>query len=208
MLPASRGGCYNFRVSRESCSLLRSPSSRRRLSTARDGGILLAADWREQVSLERETAVRLGGFPDRYHLLWAGDGRRYVADIEQVSGGTAASLIEVSDPEVRWAGTGLDIGLGVRPVPGTPWLQVWLQGRAAETTFGRTTLYRTNRTVAPDGEGGFRPTGAKIQIDLPAQKTDDWKHVVTIPAGRACLLKAVTDDADPDKVRILAVEAR
>ena len=140
--------------------------------------------------------------------MWAGYGQRYVADTEQVSGGTATNIIEVSDPIVRWAGTGLDVGLGVRPISGTPWVQVWLQGQAAETAFERTTTVRTDRTVVVNEDRGIRPTGAKMQIDLPDQKVDRWKHVVTIPAGRACLLNSVTDPEDPASVRILVVEAR
>jgi len=52
------------------------------------------------------------------------------------------------------------------------------------------------------------PIGAKIAIDLPRQSSQVWKHVLTIPDGRAALLAACPDPRDAGKVRILVVEAR
>jgi hypothetical protein len=165
------------------------------------------ADWRNRLQLERETTVRLAGLPEKNLTLWAGQGRRYVADIEMVSGGTAYTLVEMPDPILRWAGSGLDVSVGVRPVPGTPWVQLWAFGSVAETTFGKTVKFRTSNEVEPGGPQGVQAKGPEMRVDLPIQKAATWRHVVTIPAGRACLLNGVSDPDNPANVRVLIAEA-
>ena len=96
----------------------------------------------------------------------------------------------------------------VRPVPGNPWVQVWLKGAAAETTFGRTLWFRGEDRFEHDARGGIRPIGGKLTVDLPEQHARTWKHVVTIPAGRACLVGAFPDPKEPARLRIMVVEAR
>ncbi len=177
------------------------------VSEKKEGNVLLAGDWRKRVKLQKETAVRLAGFAERNLTLWAGQGRVFVGDVEMIGGGNSYSVIEVPDLILNWAGTGLDVSAGVRLVPGTPWVQVWLFGSAARTTFGKSIEVRTVRTATSDGPGGVQAAGPAMRIELPVQQADQWRHVVTIPAGRACLLNSVSDTEDSTRARVLIVEA-
>ncbi len=173
-----------------------------------DGGVLLVKDWREKAGLAQATGIRLTGLCGRRLSMFAAMGRWYVADLETVSGGTDYAILEVADPIIRWAGTGIDLGMTVQPVAGTSWMQVDLRGEVFATTFGRTSAMRVDHTVRLGGELGFEALGQKMDIDLPDQKVNNFAHVVTIPAGRTAFLNAVPDPQDPARVIMLAVEAR
>ena len=173
-----------------------------------EGGVLLVKDWRERAGLAQATGIRLTGLCGRRLSMFAAMGRWYVADIETVSGGENNVILEVPDPLIAWAGTGLDLAITVQPVAGTSWMQVDLRGEVFATTFGRTSAMRVDHTVRLGGELGFEALGQKMDVDLPDQKVNNFAHVVTIPAGRTAFLNAVPDPQDPARVIILAVEAR
>ena len=109
---------------------------------------------------------------------------------------------------MAWAGTGMNAEFTVRPVPDTPWLQLWASGTVAATTFGRELNVRADRSMELGGPKGVRPVGPTIAIELPDQRAAEWQHVVTVPDGRACLLSAVSDTHHPGKVLVLIAEAR
>ncbi len=170
------------------------------------GTVLLVPNWREKVALERETLLSCAGIPGVLNELFAGAGRRYVDDIEFVSGRAGGTVLEVVDPIVSWAGTGIHVALRVKPVPGTGWLQVQADGIVAETTFENQVSVYGDHSVKPGGLHGLQAAGKKMKIDLPKQKADRWRHVVTVPAGRSCLLNAFPDPKDQSKLRILVVK--
>lgn len=172
------------------------------------GGALLVPDWREKAALARETRVRLAGLGGRDLSMFAGMGRTYIGDIETVSGGTKYAVLEVPDPCIRWAGTGIDLAMTAQPVAGTPWMQVSLRGEVFATAFGRTSAMRVDHTVRPGGPLGFEALGQTLDIELPDQQVNDFRHVVTVPAGRTAFLNAMPDPDDPARVIMLAVEAR
>lgn len=172
------------------------------------GAVLLAEDWRMRLTLARETRIHLTGFGGQEFWLWAADGRRYIAAAEQMSGGTQDVIIEVSDPIVRWAGTGLSIRASALPVPGTPWVQLRVNGSVAATEFKRSLAVRTDRTMAVDRDGTVRPVGAAMDIELPDTNVDRWDHFIAMPVERAALLNSFPDPAEPGKVRALIAEVR
>jgi len=172
------------------------------------GTTLLIPDWRAAIDPARGTAIRLAGFADRLVRFAAARGRSYIADVEHVSGGREKIITEAADPIVSWAGTGIELRAFARPVPGRPWIQIGIEGAAAATTFGRTLSVRTDKRVEVDEAGGMRAIGQTVDIDLPEQKAQTWKHYVTVPAGRACLLATAPDPADPKMIQILVAEGR
>ncbi len=180
------------------------------LDRARDpqgGKTLLVAGWRDVLELEHAVVARFRGLVGCSGDLWAGEGRRFVADIEQVSGGSKSFVVEMPDPVVRWGGSGVELGFAVRAPLGTSCVQIWVRGTVARTVFGNSVKVRVDRRVKP-GEGGKpAPQGPEMTIDLPDQTVDRWRHVVTVPAGRACLLSAAPDPSEPGKVKVLVIEA-
>ncbi|MBN1417779.1 MAG: hypothetical protein JXP34_03330 [Planctomycetes bacterium] len=172
------------------------------------GAALLVPDWRAAIDPSRGAAIRLTGFADRLIRFGAARGRSYLADVEHVSGGTEKIITEAADPILGWGGTGLELRAHVRAVPGRPWVQLGVHGDAAQTTFGRTASLCADKRVEVDEEGGIRAIGQTIDIDLPEQTAQTWKHYVTVPAGRACLLATAPDPADPKRIQILVAEGR
>lgn len=170
------------------------------------GTVLLVPDWRSRAALERETLVRVAGLPNKVTTIYAGILKRYIMDAEHVSGGTGANIVEIADPVVTEAGTGFMLYVRIKPVSGTQWVQVHVDGEVAETSFKEKTSVYADRALKSGGPYGVQASGQKLTIDLPQQKADQWKHVVTMPVGRACLLNAFPDPKEPSKMRILVVE--
>ncbi len=189
--------------------LIRASISKESLERIRAGnGLLLPDDWRAKAEPQRETRVLLAGLTRQRLPLRAAMGRSYVADVESVSGGTTFILMESADPIVRWAGTGIDLAVTALPVAGTALVQVDVDGTAYETTFTRTAHMRLERAVAPDGAGKTHLTDRPLDLDLPDQKTSEFRHTVTVPAGRTAFLNAVPDPQDPARMVMLAVQVR
>ncbi len=193
-----KSGTVEARVLQGTCSA----DDLEKIKDMNQGAVLLVPGWREQVAFERETLLSLAGLENTTMRLFAAAGRRYVSDVEQVSGGTTSMILQVSDPIIGWAGTGCDVEVRIKPVPHTPWVQIHATGTVAETTWKNS----ADNTVKPGGPHGLRPAAAKITIDLPEQQADSWQHVATVPAGRACLLNAFPDPKEPSKMRVLVVE--
>lgn len=175
--------------------------------TATDGS-LLDETWLEKVSERADTRCRLVGLSGTKLSLASVSSRTYIADVEQVSGGTGFRIVHIGDLVVRSVGQGLVLTASAELVPGTPWAQLRLRGEIARPpVFARRARLRSDLRVAPEARSGgkpvARPTADFVDIELPDEDTDRWEHMVTLPLGRAMLLSALPDRSDPGKVRVL-----
>ncbi|HVR75154.1 MAG TPA: hypothetical protein VMT52_12510 [Planctomycetota bacterium] len=132
--------------------------------------------------------------------------RAHVSDLNRVTGGTGFSIIEVGDVDVRTAGEGVALDLRCEPVAGQDAIQLSLRGELAR----KPSFERHSRTRSPRVEGG-RPAAKNvpgdslgwIQIDLPDEDSDRWRHYAPAPYGQPVLLQALPDPAGSGGVRAL-----
>ena len=171
------------------------------------GGTVLPPDWRRRTGANVEAEVRLNGLCGIPLRLWSGRGRRYVADVEVVSGGREDLIVQEYDPVIKWAGTGMEVELSVRPVPGARSVQVWLRVSQAKSLSWRET--RVKRLGRPTrSERAAEKAPREFTVDLPAQEGRSFRRVITFPAGKPCLVDQTLLKGDPARVSILVAQAR
>jgi hypothetical protein len=186
--------------------------SRVGLSTAREaaeGGFLLAADWRKALGPkdilgERRCAVT--GVAGQVHALRQATIRNYVADVNQVSGGTGFAIVMMSDPEVQTCGDGLEIRILAEPLPGGGAARVRIEGATSRILEERP--FTVTFPVIPhltgtdsSSEATGRPTEAKevrktLSLTLPHLSVDYWSEEVQAPLDRDVILHASAPEGD------------
>lgn len=179
---------------------------------AAEGGFLLAADWRKglgpkDVLDERRCAVT--GVAGQVHALRQASIRNYVADVNQVSGGTGFAIVMMSDPEVQTCGDGLEIRILAELLPGGGAARVRLEGASAriieERPFTVTFPVIPHMTGTDSSlESPARPAGAAgttevrktLSLTLPHQSIDYWSEEVEAPLDRDVILHASAGEGD------------
>lgn len=135
--------------------------------------------------------------------------RNYLADIEKVSGGTGVEIVDVADPDVRQVGEGLILNVDASLVPGTPWVELHIEGEVARTpSLERKARARLDSTVEVRGaeaaSADVQAVGEWVELDLPEEDSDRWEHAITVPLGKPVLLNALPAADGSGKVRVLA----
>jgi hypothetical protein len=143
------------------------------------------------------------------HALRQATIRNYVADVNQVSGGTGFAIVMMSDPEVQTCGDGLEVRVLAEPLPGGQAARVRLEGASArileERPFTVTFPVIPHLTgTDPSSESPGRPTGdanAKevrktIALTLPHLAIDYWSEEVEAPLDRDVILHASAGEGD------------
>jgi hypothetical protein len=164
-------------------------------------------------SLSEHTEFRacLVGLPGWDLTLGSVAGRRYVADLDHVSGGTAERMIEVGLPVVGSAVSGLLLTARADLVPGARWVELRVQGEnGSPAIFEREGRARSAQALEPHdglpsgvGDDGATSRDGWLTIDLPEQDTRRWEHVVTAELGKPVLLGASPDATRPGRTVIL-----
>ena len=198
----------------------------------RERARLLRVDIR-QLSIDRAELARIGGLGARldddaarslrgesvFHVGFTGFAglpvgidswatRSYVAAVERVSGGTGHIIIDVSDVAVDRRGGGVVLDVQADLVPGTPWVQLRLDGAVAtHPTFERRIRARSDQMVDAEAASvGKRDEW--IEIDLPEQRIEPLRLLATLPLGGSSVLSAASDPGSPARVRVLVVGVR
>ncbi len=200
----------------------------RQVSVARDelariGGIgaVLEPDAAKSIAGEPCFELSVAGFAGLSVAIGSSLSRSYVEDIERVSGGNENRIIERTDVVTSRIGGGVVLEVQADLVPGTPWVQLRLEGGVASyPNFERRARARADLTVEPrsdskqgDAKGDADPPGVRatadwIDIDLPDQRADRIQHLVTMPLGRAMILSALPDHDTPGRLRVLIATVR
>lgn len=170
-------------------------------------GALLDASWAEKMGKLPGLRTRITGSKGARLSLASVAARSYICDLHMISGASDGRTSVVSDPDVGMTGAGLILEAACDLVPGNPWAQLHVNGELARPpVFGRQARVRsTHHVTAPEVDGGL-PTahaGDRVDLDLPDEDFDLWRHLVTVPLGRPVLLNALPDPASPGKARVL-----
>jgi hypothetical protein len=134
--------------------------------------------------------------------------RNTLHDIEKVSGGTGVQIVEVADTDVRQVGEGLIINVDASLVPGTPWVELHIEGEVARTpSLERKARARLESTVEVRGaeaaSADVQAAGEWVELDLPEEDSDRWEHTITVPLGKPVLLNALPAADGSSRVRVL-----
>ncbi|HVR74286.1 MAG TPA: hypothetical protein VMT52_08140, partial [Planctomycetota bacterium] len=170
-------------------------------------GALLDASWVEKMGKLPGLRARVTGSKGARLSLASVAARSYISDLHMVSGASDGRTSVVADPDVGITGAGLILEAACDLVPGNPWAQLHVNGELARPPiFGRQARVRsTHHVMAQDVDGGLpvAHAGDWVEVDLPDEDFDLWRHLVTIPLGRPVLLNALPDPASPGKARVL-----
>jgi len=164
--------------------------------------------------------ARLAGVPGEKMSSFGWVARTYVADYENVSGGTGWTVSEVPDPIIVSAGTGISLGSAVGILPGDIAL-ARLRCVDASTRFDRTTTVNMSWGLSAESvirAGSPLPAEKRekdasltvfipAKVDLPSQQAWVFDRVQTIPSGRPVLVEARSDGAgdEPAMARVMRV---
>ncbi len=173
-------------------------------------GALLDPSWIEKIAKQPGLRARLVGLSGVSVSLASVNTREYVADLENVSGGTGYAIVEVGDPLVAQRGGGLCLGVACHLVPDTPWAQLRVRGEVARPPrFDRKSKAALNQNSqsGSDGKDGVKReskrAGEWLELELPDEDLDRWEHMVTVPLGRPILLNGLPDPKRPGRMRML-----
>ncbi|MBI4605092.1 MAG: hypothetical protein HY721_24275 [Planctomycetes bacterium] len=170
---------------------------------------LLDAAWRERMATRPGTRVRVTASSGTWASAAAVLTRKFVADVSRASGGNGSIVLAVDDPKVAFTGSGLILDVRATPatLAGEPAARLHLRGEVARPPrFGRQVQVPASRAALhPDAATGAPPSLApeRLALDLPEEDSDRIEHSATVPLGRPVLLKAISDPAEPGKVRAL-----
>ncbi len=171
------------------------------------GGALLELGWIERMASRPGVRARICSLMGARGSLASVLSRRFISDVEMISGGTGEINVVVAQPVVGTTGAGLLLNASCDLVPGSTLAQLHVRGELARPpVFGRQARARASLEVEPSPEGEKSPiqaTAEWVTLDLPDEDGDRWEHLVTAPLGRPVLLNALPDPAAPGKARAL-----
>jgi len=170
------------------------------LAESKAGAVPLPADWRKTLAPEDETSVHLVHLEGRPSRFCAARGRDYIESIDRLDWPVGKGKrkgeekIPLRAPNLRWAGSGIELEACVTSNRGESSAFLELNGAIAETEFEP---LESGRADAP-----------RWPIERPRQKVRRLKQDVRVPLDRPCLIRAGADPNDRARARVIIVEVR
>ncbi|MBN1417778.1 MAG: hypothetical protein JXP34_03325 [Planctomycetes bacterium] len=179
--------------------------------------------------------ARLAAVPGERTTTFGWIARSYVADYENVSGGTGWTLSEVPDPLIQSAGSGILISSIVGILPGGLALArvrsidvstrfdrtgtvipSWGLGAESVVRVGSPPQAEKERDKAPPARPIAAPRDHEAalsvfipaKVDLPSQQAWDFDRVETMGSGRPILVEARSDGPGPEPAMARIVRVR
>ena len=169
---------------------------------ARERGTVLDDAWLGRFADAGGRRTRLVSIIGSRPSLARVESRRYLREIEKVSGGTGYVIENVFEPIFATAGAGLVLNARCRGVSGFEWVQLDVDAaRVGAVSFDR----RIPSSLADTTRGADR----RLSIELAEERdSETWRHAITVPLGKPVLLSALPAGDEPGKTRVLIATLR
>jgi hypothetical protein len=208
-------------VTLDICAL---PSTAELLAAAAPDGTLRDGPWSQAIESARSSHLRVTGVHGIQLRIAGVRGRSYLAGINGITGGSAAVLGHLYDPETEFAGGGAVLEATPDLTGGATGVDVSLRLELApQPIFGRTVRTPTPVAFTPIPSGASTaaahavppapspPAAAPdptIELELPEDLGSRHRHRVRVPSAQPTLLGVEPDPAAPGKARALVLWAR